>query len=170
MAKDSDIPGAEQVERSRMSAAELSWALRSVNRAASQLEHALAAKVGLRALDFEAMGHIMDLEGTQLGPAELGHRLGISTGSATELADRLEAAGHIARARDATDRRRVNLVPQASAVGRILGELAPLFTALDSLALEFSPEEQAAISRYLRAAADELQTHSATLTSSSSDE
>lgn len=154
---------AESIERGRMSAEELSWALRAVNRAAAQLDHALAARVGLRPLDYDAMGQIMDLEGSQLGPAELGSRLGISTGSATELADRLEHAGHIVRERDAADRRRVNLVPQPAAVRRILGELAPLFAGLDDLAGQFSADEQATIGRFLRSAAAELEAHAAAL-------
>ncbi len=154
---------AEAVERGRMAAEELSWALRSMNRAAAGLDHALATRIGLRPIDYEAMGHIMDAEGTSLGPAELGHRLGISTGSATELADRLERAGHIRRARDASDRRRVSLVPQADSVGRILGELGPLFTALDDLARDFTPDEQRAIERYLRRSAAELESHTAAL-------
>jgi DNA-binding MarR family transcriptional regulator len=155
----------EAVERGRMSAEEVSWALRGVNRAAAELDHALAAKIGLRPLDYEAMGHIMNLEGSQLGPVELGHRLGISTGSATELADRLERADHIARVRSGSDRRRVSLVPQAKTVGRILGELGPLFDGLDDIARQFTPDEQLAIQRYLRRAAAELERHAAALES-----
>lgn len=158
-----DEHDAESVERARMSADELSWSLRSVNRAAVELDHALASRVGLRPIDYEAMGHIMDREGSGLGPAELGHRLGISTGSATELVDRLERAGHIARSRADDDRRRVNLIPQPHAVGRILGELGPLFAALDTLAEDFTDDERAAIDRYLRAAAARLQTRAAEL-------
>lgn len=160
----------EAVERGRMSADDVSWALRSVNRAAAELDHALASKIGLRPLDYEAMGHIMNLEGTQLGPAELGHRLGISTGSATELADRLERADHIVRVRDGSDRRRVSLVPQPRTVGRILGELGPLFDGLDNLAREFTPDEQLAIQRYLRKAAAELERHAEALGNKTSPE
>ena len=136
---------------------------RSVNRAASQLDHALAEKLGLRPLDYEAMGRIMDQDGAHLGPAELGHRLRISTGSATELADRLERSGHISRTRKGTDRRRVQLVAQQHAVGRILGKLGPLFVDLDNLSQEFSAEEQAVIQHYLRGAGDRLRSHAATL-------
>ncbi|SIT78652.1 MarR family transcriptional regulator [Microbacterium sp. RU33B] len=156
--RESDARSAEAIERGRMRADELSWALRAVNRAAAQLDHALAARMGLRPTDYEAMGHIMDSEGSHLGPVELGQRLGMSTGSATELADRLERAGHILRARDEADRRRVSLVPQSETVGRILGELEPLFTALDDLATDFSDQERDVIERYLREAAQRLET------------
>ncbi len=151
---------AEDLERARVSAHDVSWSLRSVNRAAARLDHALAAKLGLRLLDYQALGHVMDQEDGQVGPAELGQRLRISTGSATELVDRLERAGHVARSREGTDRRRVRLVAQDEAVNRLLGELGPLFADLDALSDEFTDEEQATISRYLRAAADRLRDHS----------
>ena len=105
----------------------------------------------------------MDQDGAHLGPAELGHRFRISTGSATELADRLERSGHISRTREGTDRHRVQLVAQQHAVGRILGELGPLFVDLDNLSQEFSAEEQAVIQHYLRGAGDRLRSHTATL-------
>ena len=105
----------------------------------------------------------MDQDGAHLDPAELGHRLRISTVAATELADRLERSGHISRTREGTDRRRVQLVAQQHAVGRILGELGPLFVDIDNLSQEFSAEEQAVIQRYLRGAGDRLRSHAATL-------
>ena len=143
----------EELERTRMTARDVSWALRSLNRAAAEVDESLSRRMGLRPLDYAAMGHVMSQEGTSLGPAELGHRLGISTGSATELVDRLERAGHISRARDSTDRRRVALVPQERTVARVLGELGPLFDALDELADGYTEAEQALIERYLRDAA-----------------
>lgn len=163
MKSPSDSERAEAVERARVTAQELSWALRSTNRAAAEVDHALAARIGLRDLDFAAMGHVMSQEGTPLGPAELGHKLGISTGSATELADRLERAGHISRTRDDKDRRRVSLVPENDSVERILGELTPLFDSLDNLTHRFSAVEQQAIARYLRLAAQELTDYAAAL-------
>ena len=146
----------EAIERSRMTAEELSWSLRSLNRAATEVDYALAQRVGLRPLDYAAMGHVMDQQGSALGPAELGHRLGISTGSATELVDRLERAGHVSRSRDEVDRRRVSLVPNKQAVERILTELGPLFGSLDELATSFTEDEQRVIDRYLRTAAQRL--------------
>ncbi|MBG6180798.1 MarR family winged helix-turn-helix transcriptional regulator [Arthrobacter sp. CAN_A1] len=147
---------AEETERLRVSAEELSWALRGVNRAAAEVDHALGSKINLRPLDYSAVGHVMSREGEPLGPAELGNRLGISTGSATELVDRLERAGHLIRIRDGKDRRRVHLRPTEEAVDRILGELRPLFDSLDALTTEFTSDEQRAIGRYLRLATERL--------------
>lgn len=146
----------EGLERSRTAATELSWSLRSVNRAAADVDQALANRIGLRPLDYAAMGHIMSAETHPLGPAELGHRLGITTGSATELVDRLERAHHIERKRTSADRRRVSLLPRKPAVDQILNELGPLFDSLDALASEFSDAEQATINLYLRSATDRL--------------
>lgn len=146
-----------------MAAAELSWSLRSTNRAAAEVDQALAGRLGLRLLDYAAMAHIMSEEGQPLGPAELGHRLGISTGSATELADRLERADHIERGRTSADRRRVSLLPRKPAVDRILNELGPLFESLDELAAEFDEADQLVINRYLRSAVDRLHRYAADL-------
>lgn len=138
-----------------MSAADLSWALRDVQRAQADVDRRLAQLLGLRPTDYQALNHVMTAH-DPLGPAELSTRLAISTGSGTELVDRLETAGHLERRRHPTDRRRVILQPTPRAVERILGELAPLFSALDDLADAFTLDEQAIVARYLRAAAQRL--------------
>jgi MarR family transcriptional regulator, organic hydroperoxide resistance regulator len=149
-------------ERGRVTASEVSWAARALQRAQVELDRALAARLHLRALDYAAMSHMLGAE-SPLGPVELASRLGISSGSGTELADRLERAGHLHRRRAADDRRRVVLEPDEASVARMLGELAPLFRELDALAGSFSPDEQAVIARYLSAAADHVRAHADTL-------
>ncbi len=135
-----------------MEAAELSWALREVQRAQTDVDRHLERLLGLRPIDYQALNHVMTA-GEPLGPAELSARLTISTGSGTELVDRLEAAGHLERHLHPTDRRRRTLQASPAAVRRILAELGPLFRGLDDLAETFDPQEQAAIARYLRGAA-----------------
>lgn len=139
-------------ERARITAPEVSWSLRELLRATAEVDHALAQRLGLRALEYDALGHLMDEPGA-LGPVELSSRLGISTGSGTELVDRLERAGHVQRHRHPQDRRRLTLQPTASAVGQVLDQLAPLLADLDLLAAELSDQEQALVARYLREAA-----------------
>lgn len=151
----SEIPqeaSTDSRERSLVSASEMSWALRAVNRLSADIDVELARRLHLRLLDTMALGHVMTAE-SPLGPAELSARLGISTGSGTELVDRLESAGHVRRRRDSRDRRRVALSASPEAVRSLLDELAPLFTTLDELADEFTPSEQAAVIRYLSGAA-----------------
>lgn len=133
-------------------ASELTWAMREVTRMSTEVEHGLARRLRLRPLEHAALGHLLD-SGHQMGPAELSARLGISTGSGTELVDRLERAGHIRRDRDTRDRRRVALHVTPSAVQQVLRQLAPLMEGMDRLSERFTVEEQRVIVRYLRAAA-----------------
>jgi MarR family transcriptional regulator, organic hydroperoxide resistance regulator len=132
--------------------------VRTLQRAQEELDRALAARMQLRALDYAAMTHLLSAD-PPLGPVELASRLGISSGSGTELADRLERAGHLHRRLAADDRRRILLEPDETSVARMLGELMPLFRELDQLADTFSPDEQAAITRYLTAAAERVRAH-----------
>lgn len=145
----------EQAERRRIQAPELSWALREMNRAAATVDHRLAERMHLRSIEYAAMQHVMDAPDA-IGPAELSGRLGISTGSGTELVDRLEAAGHLARHRHQQDRRRITLQATEKAVTSVIGELAPLLADIDTLATEFTAEEQEVIARYLRSAAGRM--------------
>lgn len=155
MAEETQLQTGEAVERQRVTASEVSWALRAVNVAAADVEHELARRLGLRPLDYAALAHVMDAR-RDLGPAELSGLVGVSTGSGTELVDRLEHAGHVERHRHPTDRRRVVLRASESATGRVVGELRDLFDALDSLAADLSDEEQDTVVRYLRAAAERM--------------
>lgn len=134
-----------------VTAPEVSWALREVTRLGAEVDVALAHRLDLRPMDNVALGHVMTAD-PPLGPAELATRLGISSGSGTELVDRLEGAGHLQRRRDPHDRRRVELHASGPAVQSVLRELAPLFAGLDQLADEFSTTEQETIIRYLRGA------------------
>lgn len=141
----------ERVERGRVTAQDTSWALREVTRAAIDVDYAIARRLGLRPMDYTALNHVFVNSGS-LSPHHVSARLGISTGSASELLDRLERAGHIERHRSLDDRRRVTLTPTPRAVENVLSELAPLIAALDDLAAEYPPEQVAVITTYLRRA------------------
>jgi len=145
----------EQQERGRVGASELSWAVRSLVRASTEVDRALASRLGLRPLDYAAMNHVMS-GADPLGPAEVSARLGISTGSGTELVDRLERAGHLRRERHPTDRRRVRLQPTDATAARVVDTLRPLLDDLDAVAAGFTPEEEQVVLRYLRAVEESL--------------
>lgn len=142
----------ERAERSRVSAPEASWALRDVNRAAAEVDHALGRRLELRPIEYAAITHVLTAS-SPIGPLELSNRLAISSGSATELVDRLERSGHLERRREHRDRRRVTLHLTDRTAGRILQELGALFADIDQLASNFSEPELQTITRYLRAAA-----------------
>ena len=119
----------------------------------------------MRPTDYAAVGHVLSAD-MPTGPLQLSQSLGISSGSATELVDRLERSGHLERHRDDQDRRRVTLSLTLSAVEQVLTELRPLVAAMDEVAAELTPEEGATVIRFLRSIGPVLQGYA---TSSSPD-
>lgn len=153
----------EHLERRRTDAHEVSWALRDLNRATADTERALAEHMGLRPMDYDAIGHLMAAERSPLGILDLAIRLRITPGSTSELIDRLERVGHVARQRALEDRRRVQLTVLPRAIEQVVENLRPLLHALDDLATKYTPEEQRIIADYLRKAAAHTRTFAANL-------
>jgi DNA-binding MarR family transcriptional regulator len=144
----------ESRERTRWAAAEATWALWEVMRAATDAGHVLAERLGLPYNDVRALSVLTESE-DPLGPVELGKRLGIRSASATELVDRLERTGHVRRVRHPRDRRRVILELTESGWQAVMAELGPLLARCDRVADELGPDGSAAVVRYLRAIAAE---------------
>lgn len=124
-------------------------ALRRLQTAMAEAEAALGRRMGMHPTDLAAMNHLR-WANEPLGPGELGHRLGLSPAAATELVDRLTAAGHVERHRDLTDRRRIRLQPSGGAVADVLGHIDTLIAAIDAAARESSEQEREAILRFLQ--------------------
>lgn len=141
-------------EENSLEAHELSWALRGVTRANAEITRELARRLGLGVNDMTAMDHL--LQDGPLGPAELGHLLGIRSASATALVDRLEEAGHVERRPHPTDRRRLVVEPTRHAVEEVLGMIRPLVASLDAVAEELTPDERRVVARYLRRVSEVL--------------
>ena len=144
----------ETRERRRWQAAEPTWALWEVMRAADDAGHVLARRLGLPDNDMRAMSLLVDSE-APLGPVELGNRLGMRSASATELVDRLEAAGHVRRAQHPRDRRRVVVEVTESGRHAVLTELGPLLARFDRVAEGLGADGSATVVAYLRAIAGE---------------
>lgn len=116
--------------------------------AGSCVDVAVGDRLGLSATDFLAVKHVMT-SGSPLGPARLGRLLGISSGSATALVDRLERAGHLERRSHPTDRRRKVLAVSAGTRDRVSAELLPVASAISRFAGAFSEPELAVVRRFL---------------------
>ncbi len=129
------------------------WALRALGAAEAEASGALARRMRMHPTDLAAMSHVAASDG-RLGPRELSTRLGITPAAVTDVVDRLEAAGHLLRERDTTDRRRVRLIPTQSAAAEVRGQLRSLLDRLDALTAQFTDAERDAIHRYLEAAAE----------------
>lgn len=122
--------------------------LRALQTVMTDAESALGRRMRLGHTDMAAMTHLASSP-RPVGPSWLSARLGLTPAAATELVDRLEKVGHVARERDRTDRRRVNLIPTVASLDTVNEHLRPLLDALDDLAGQFSDDERAAIRRYL---------------------
>lgn len=127
---------------------ELGELLRAYARAVQRVNLALARALGIPPTDVWAMEHL--LTAGELGPVELGNRLGIRSASATTLVDRLERAGHAERRRHDVDRRRLVVAPTEQGAQAVATAFAPLAQSLDDAAEDLTPEGRAAVAQYLR--------------------
>lgn len=130
----------------------LGWALHELAVAGASVDTVIGRNLGVSASDYLAIKHVM-VHKQGLGPAELGRLLGISSGSATMLVDRLARAGLLNRVTHPSDRRRVRLALSAHAEETILSRLAPLADEITRLSAEFEDAEIVAITRFLQNAA-----------------
>ncbi len=112
---------------------------------------AFAARHGLHPTDIEALTRVMvaDQRGTPMTAGALADELGLTSGSITALVGRLERAGHMSRARDQTDGRKVLL--HYSRRGRMLADMffAPVHRLSHATMDQFTPDELKTIRRYL---------------------
>lgn len=107
----------------------------------------MARELALPLNDLAALHHLVGLP--PAGPAELGRRLGMSSASATVLADRLERAGYIRRRRDSSDRRRVILEVTDATAARSQAAIGPLVEALTTISDSLDEAAQQDVSTYL---------------------
>ena len=107
-----------------------------------------AARAGLNQSDFYALVRVVAAEG--LTGAEIRRILGVSSSSVTELADRLESAGMIARTRPQSDRRLVVLQPTARGRRAVARALRPALAAIAAAVDELAEEELAVVGRFLQ--------------------
>ena len=125
--------------------------MRALTAEATRLDTAVARRLGLSPMDLMALGELDLTDG--LTPGQLAHRLDLTSGAVTALADRLEGHGLLARVPHPSDRRStlLRLTERANGFAReAYGELAA--DASRHLAA-FAPTERALILRYLREAA-----------------
>ena len=124
------------------------WALHQFVVAAATLDASLSHRLNLSPIEYQAMKHVMTSTGP-LGPVELGTLVGLTSGSATTLVDRLERAGHLVRHRDAVDRRRVTLKATADALTNARQQMRPLEGLLEEILTAYSAEDREVIARFL---------------------
>ncbi|MFJ8962117.1 MarR family winged helix-turn-helix transcriptional regulator [Lentzea sp. NPDC102401] len=125
-----------------------------------ELNQHLATWMRLPGADANALGQIIWTAetGTPLSPAQLSRQIGMTTGATTILLNRLEAAGHVHRTRESTDRRRVTLRPTPASRQRAREFLGLAGTEIANVLHTTPPAELRTVATFLArmtAAADE---------------
>lgn len=107
----------------------------------AELSRRFASWLGLYATDATAVLEITAAEerGAPLSPTRLSERIALSTGATTALLNRLEAAGHITRTREHSDRRVVTLRSGAHIQERADEFFGPLAHRLDATMSRYPP-------------------------------
>jgi DNA-binding MarR family transcriptional regulator len=134
-------------------------ALRRYGTDAGRLGHAFAELHRLQPVDLRALVAIMSAEGNDapLTAGQLRANLGLSSGGASLVIDRLEQAGHIRRARDhPNDNRVVHLryTDQGRATG--LAFFGSLGQRANAVLDQFGDGELTVIERFITAMADSV--------------
>src|SRR6185437_1364352 len=96
---------------------------------------------------------------------ELARAAGLSSGAITFAIDRLERAGFVIRRGDPNDRRKVLIEIDAAAGQQLFGLHWPLVSEMRAAANDFSPEDLAAIERFLSLGAELYTRHARRLRS-----
>lgn len=121
-------------------------ALRAVLDFAPHVSDHIAAELGMRRRDVEAMTHLMN---APIGPAELSRRLGVSVPAATQLVDRLTERGHVRRVAHEDDGRKTVLETTQSAKAEVFPRLLPMFQGFNEAAAALEPDERATVVAFL---------------------
>ncbi|MBO3736563.1 MarR family winged helix-turn-helix transcriptional regulator [Actinoplanes flavus] len=126
-----------------------------------QIGGTFAARHGLGAADLQALMLIVagERSGQPVTPGELREALNFSSGSITGLIDRLEAAGHVYRGRDADDRRKVLLRQAAPAVAVARGFFGPIARRTEAVLDDFTEPELDVVRRFLAALSTAMGEH-----------
>lgn len=123
---------------------------------------AIGQRIGLSAADHKALT-IIGANGP-LTAGRLAQLTGLSPGAVTGLVDRLERAGHVRRAPDPGDRRRI-LISAVTDSRSDLGEIfAGLGAAMSELIARYDAKEAAAIVDYLQGTIEILRAQTRRLT------
>ncbi|MFI5804738.1 MarR family transcriptional regulator [Streptomyces sp. NPDC051561] len=114
---------------------------------------AVGRRLGLSATDQRALS-LVGREGP-FTAGEPARRMGVTSGAATGLIDRLERGGHLRREADPGDRRRT--LVRSTGNRRDTGPLQDLSRAMGAMMARYGPDELAAIGDYVRRTIDVLE-------------
>jgi DNA-binding MarR family transcriptional regulator len=117
-----------------------------------QIGRKIGESLGVNVTDMAALEQLLS-EGP-MTPSQLAEHLKVTTAAATQIVDRLERAGHVARQRQGEDRRKICIVPLEASIDRAFLQLAPMLDGLDRVIATLSPAERQVIEGFLGEVAD----------------
>lgn len=131
---------------------ELTGLLRLLHLESDRFAERFGARHGLGRTDLNALALIIDAAGlgAPFSPGGLAARLGLSPSATTALIDRLEAGGHVERARTGGDRRRVTLAMPEAALEEGRRMFAPLGSTFAAAWEQFDDEQRRTVARFMR--------------------
>ncbi|MFD6395870.1 MarR family winged helix-turn-helix transcriptional regulator [Nocardia sp. NPDC060249] len=102
--------------------------LRALTAISEQIGHVFARTNDLRPNDFRALMHVAtaEAEGSPVSAGQLSKLMGVSAPAVTYLVERMIESGHLERAPDPADRRRVNLTYTDQGMSVAAGFFGPL--------------------------------------------
>ena len=131
--------------------------MRGQDSAATRYAAAVAKRMGIVTSELAALEHLR--AAGPITPGQLGGRLSMSPGAVTALVDRLEGRGHVERMPNPEDRRSALLRETEGGLRDSLEHLWPYIAEMRGIEEDFSEEERAVISRYLKAATEATHRH-----------
>jgi DNA-binding MarR family transcriptional regulator len=137
------------------------YGLRGLSAESDHVDQVAAELYGINRTDL----HGLDLLGLagRLSPTALARGLGMTTGGATTVIDRLERAGYLRRCPDPDDRRRLVLEPTEKTARRDAEVYGDLVRRSRELAAAYSAEELELIAGFLAGARSVYSAHAAQL-------
>jgi len=121
--------------------------LKTISMLTRQIGRKIGESLGVNVTDMAALEQL--LNNGPMTPSQLAQHLKVTTAAATQIVDRLERAGHVARQRGAQDRRKICVVPVEASVDRAFEQLAPMIEGLDGVIDRLSASEREVIERFL---------------------
>ena len=121
--------------------------LKTISMLTRQIGRKIGESLGVNVTDMAALEHL--LNNGPMTPGQLAEHLKVTTAAATQIVDRLERAGHVARERRAHDRRKICVVPVEASVDRAFEQLAPMLDGLDGVIAGLDPTQRQVIENFL---------------------
>jgi DNA-binding MarR family transcriptional regulator len=121
--------------------------LKTISMLTRQIGRKIGESLGVNVTDMAALEQLLNTG--PMTPGQLAEHLKVTTAAATQIVDRLERAGHVARERRAHDRRKICVVPVQASIDRAFERLAPMIDGLDGVIAGLSPAERQVIESFL---------------------